>query len=80
MRLTTLDVNVVLLDFKTSKAKEMITVNEDGTYTVLINSRLAHAEQLKAYSHAINHIRENDFAKEDVQSIEYQTRYLCSNN
>lgn len=67
------DVNVVLLDFKTSKGNEMISANEDGSYTILINSRLSYAGQLKAYEHAIKHIQQNDFEKDDVQKIEYET-------
>ena len=66
------DVNVVLLDFKTSKGNEMVSVNEDGTYTILINSRLSYDGQLKAYEHAMKHIQENDFEKDDVQKIEYE--------
>lgn len=66
------DVNVVLLDFKTSKGNEMISANEDGTYTILINSRLSYAGQLKAYEHAIKHIQQNDFEKNSVQKIEYE--------
>ena len=67
----TQDVNVVVMDFKTSKAKEMVSFNEDGSYTILINSRLSYEGQLKAYEHAMKHIRENDFEKTDVQKIEY---------
>lgn len=67
-----MDVNVVLLDFKTSKGNEMVSVNEDGTYTILINSRLSYDGQLKAYEHAMKHIQENDFEKDDVQKIEYE--------
>lgn len=65
------DVNVVLIDFKTSKGKEMVTVNEDGSYTILINARLSNEGQLKAYQHAMEHIKKNDFEKEDVQKIEF---------
>lgn len=65
------DVNVVVIDFKTAKGNEMVTYNEDGSYTILINARLSYAGQLKAYEHAMRHIKENDFQKEDVQAIEY---------
>ena len=40
------DVNVVVIDFKTCKGKEMVVPNEDGSYTILINSRLTYASQI----------------------------------
>lgn len=70
------DVNVVVIDFKTAKGNEMVTYNEDGSYTILINARLSYAGQLKAYEHAMRHIKENDFQKEDVQAIEYTAHQL----
>ena len=63
------DVNVVLLDFPTS-GNEMVFENEDGSYTIMINSRLSCDGQLKAYRHAMHHIENDDFSKNDVQSIE----------
>ena len=61
--MTTPDVNIVVIDFKTSKGKEMVVPNEDGSYTILINSRLSYDSQLKAYEHAMRHINNNDFEK-----------------
>lgn len=34
------DVNVVLIDFKNTKPNEMVTENEDGSFTIFLNSRL----------------------------------------
>lgn len=65
------DVNVVLMDFKSTKPNEMVTVNEDGSYTIFINSRLSHNRQLESYKHAIKHIENDDFHKTDIQSIEH---------
>lgn len=48
---------------------EMVTPCLDG-YTVYINARICHERQLKAYRHALRHIREKDFEKSDVQGIE----------
>ena len=64
------DVNVYLLDFHSNKINEAVIPNEDGTYTILINARMASNKLLEAYKHALNHIKNNDFAKDDVQSIE----------
>lgn len=63
------DVNVYLLNFPNS-GKEMVVKNEDDTYTILINARLSHDAQLRAYKHALSHIENNDFEKQDVQKIE----------
>jgi|GEM_PF-1983522 len=63
------DVNVVLLDFP-RKGNEMVIPNEDGSFTIMINARLSHKGQLDAYWHAIKHIENEDFEKDDVQSIE----------
>ena len=37
----------------------------DGTYTIVINSRLSHQQQLDAYMHELKHISDNDF---DIES------------
>ena len=50
---------------------EVVTENEDGRYTIFINSRLNYEKQMKAYLHAMKHITGDDFQKDDVQSIEY---------
>lgn len=49
----------------------MVILNEDGSYTIFINSRLNYEQQMKAYLHAMKHIVGDDFQKEDVQHIEY---------
>lgn len=67
----TKDVNVALLNMPTTTA-ETVTENSDGSFTIVINSRLSYERQLKAYSHALKHIESGDFEKQNVQSIEYQ--------
>lgn len=64
------DVNVNLVDFHSTKGNEMIILNEDGSYTILINSRSATNKQLEAYRHALEHIQNGDFQRQDVQQIE----------
>ena len=49
---------------------EAITENEDCTYTIFINQNLSEAKRLKAIQHALEHIKEKDFEKSDVQEIE----------
>ena len=62
--------NVQVLDFKTTCGTELVTPNEDGTYTVLINARMSYETQRKALLHALGHILNDDFAKDNVQEIE----------
>ena len=54
------------------ETNEAITENEDGSHTIFINNNLSMAKRLKAIQHAMEHIEENDFEKEDVQEIEYE--------
>lgn len=63
------DVYVFLVNFP-CPGEEMIIPNEDASYTVLINSKLSRERQLEVYQHALKHIQENDFEKDDVQEIE----------
>lgn len=63
------DVNIALLNFPNS-GKEMVVENEDGSFTILINSKLSYDGQIKAYNHAMKHIQNNDFQKKNVQIIE----------
>lgn len=59
---------VILMDMTVN---EVVTENEDGSYTIFINSRLNYEKQMKAYLHAMKHITGDDFQKDDVQNIEY---------
>lgn len=43
-----------------------------GGYTIYIDKRLSDYAQQRAYNHAMYHIRNHDFEKADVQSIEYE--------
>lgn len=59
---------VILMDMTVN---EVVTENEDGSYTIFINSRLNYEKRLNAYLHAMKHIEGDDFQKGDVQNIEY---------
>ena len=59
----------MLIDFP-ARGREIVTPNDDGTYTVLINARLSAYAQREALDHALEHIRRGDFDKVDVQTIE----------
>lgn len=64
--------NVFFINFPNTKVDELVTLNEDGSYSIFINSRLSHEAALKAYTHALNHIKNGDFYKcsDDLNAIE----------
>lgn len=64
------NVNVILMDFKSTKSNELVVLNEDDTYTIFINARLSADGQYRAYQHAMKHIENEDFQKDNVQAIE----------
>ena len=66
------EINVQLFDFRTTKGREMIIQNEDGSYTILINSRLDRESAERAYIHALRHIFNRDFEALNVQDIEWK--------
>lgn len=63
------DINVQLLNMDT-KIPEHLVKNEDESYTIFLNAKLSHENQLKSYYHALKHIESNDFSKVNVQEIE----------
>lgn len=66
------NINVKLVDFKITTSDESVRANEDGSYTILINSRQATNRQATAYRDALRHIKRGDCDQRggDVQEIE----------
>ena len=52
------------------KIKAFSTPCPDG-FTVYINQNLDQRHQFSAYQHELEHIRSNDFEKQNVQAVEY---------
>jgi len=52
------------------KVNEVVTENEDGSYTIFINNNLCDDKKLKSINHAFNHIMNDDFRKNCIQQIE----------
>lgn len=51
--------------------KEQVVSNPDGTFSVFINDYLSPERRLKAFNHALSHIKNGDFDRnEDVDIIE----------
>lgn len=65
------NINIQLLDMDT-KIPEQLVKNEDNSYTIFLNARLSQESLVKSYYHALQHIEENDFGKDDVDKIETQ--------
>lgn len=53
------------------RVRGMVTVNEDCTYTIIINSLLPDSQKRKTYEHEVNHIENDDFYNgKPIQEIE----------
>lgn len=61
---------VRLVNFPTRKGREMVTRNEDGSYTILIDGRLTSEQRDAEYVHALGHILRDDFDGYDADEIE----------
>lgn len=61
------------------RVKAVSTKNEDDSYTVVINSRLNHEQQIEGYKHEIHHIVNEDHEKYDINSIEVQAHKNSGN-
>ena len=61
-----------MMDLKTTKVKETVTCNEDGSYTIFLNTRFTQEQLNDAYIHALNHIIRADIDKHtsSVDTIE----------
>ena len=53
--------------------KGLTSQDEDGIYTIYINSLLSDAVKIAVLRHELEHINNNDFEKTDVQKIESDT-------
>ena len=47
--------------------------NNDGTYTIFINSRLSSEQQKESYSHEVEHILSDDFETNNADDTELIT-------
>ena len=61
MILENADYFVKLVDFTVCSCGGVILLNEDGTYTILLNSRLSHEQNADSLIHELNHIKNGDF-------------------
>lgn len=68
------DIFVHYIDFETS-IPATSTVNEDGSYSIFLNSRLTREQQINGYMHELKHILQLDFENRDksIGILEYYT-------
>ena len=64
-----MQVNVQIVNMDVQIA-EHVVLNSDDSATILLNARLTHERQHEAYLHAMEHLKENDFEKHNVDEIE----------
>ena len=67
--LLTEDIGVYFLNMDTSVHEE-VHLNTDGSFSIFINARISYEQQMRAYQHAIKHIMNDDFNKENADDIE----------
>ena len=65
-----LDINTKLIDMDVLVGEQVIK-NNDDSYTILLNARLSHERQLECYKHALLHINNEDFEKDNADVIEF---------
>lgn len=64
------EIYIHYLDFKNS-IPAVSTQNDDGSYSIFLNTRLSSDQQTKAYMHELTHIARQDFdSKASVNRIE----------
>ncbi len=49
---------------------EVVTINEDDSYSIFLGKNLCAEKRLDAFLHAMKHIWCDDFQKDNVQEIE----------
>lgn len=68
------DIYVYIVDLP-DQVNEMVTPCLDG-YTIYLNAKLSYQERVDAYLHALRHVENNDWEKDDVQKIEKEAHAL----
>lgn len=59
-----------------NRVKGFSILNEDATYSIVVNSKLSQEAQRNAFNHEIEHIMKEDFDKKSVNTIEYYAHNL----
>lgn len=62
--LENVDYFIRLVDFPVCSCGGALLLNEDGTYTILLNSRLSRDQNSDSLRHELNHINHDDFHRD----------------
>ena len=71
-----IDYQVQLTNFPNAKTREAVSENNDGSYTIFIETSLSREAQQRAFMHAMKHILGNDFEKIDINEIRRQAHNI----
>ena len=64
------DINIIYADMPTT-IRSYVVNNKDMTYTIVLNSRLSHEQNVISYQHELRHIYSGDYDKKcNVDMIE----------
>lgn len=65
-------INVAYADMPTT-IRSYVVANLDGSYTVILNSKLSHEQNIISYNHEVDHILNGDYEKKcnNVDIIEF---------
>lgn len=55
------DYFIRLVDFPVCSCGGLVKLNDDGTFTILLNSRLSHQQNINSLRHELSHIYHDDF-------------------
>lgn len=72
----TQDVNCVMADLPHS-IKAYTVLNNDRSYTIILNSRHSYEQHLASYHHEMHHIENGDYDKRcDADILELQAHHM----
>lgn len=74
--MTISNINTICLDMP-SRIRSYVVKNPDGSYTIVLNSRLTRENNIIAFHHELQHILNGDYEKNlTADEIELQTHDL----
>ena len=63
------DIGVHIIDMD-PMIREHVISNEDGSFSIFLNAKMNKETQIEAYYHALHHIANDDFYKDDADAVE----------
>lgn len=68
------DYFIRLVQFPNRSADAVVVENDDGTYSVYMDSRLDREHHLEGYSHELEHMMRDDIYRSDVPITEIEKK------